>query len=106
MGQRFQIYVRYNGGESLQAIHLQWSWGFYSIVRAAQLIDFIQENMDYIYSPFKLNSICHEDAKDIIFGLSSLNLTSKSYVKSIDLVQEKFEYSKDDNRERECKRMG
>lgn len=86
MGQRFQIYVRYAKQERLEAIHLQWCWGYYSIIRAKQLLDFISDNLQEDYSMFETG----RDAKDAIFALSSLNLTCNSFVRGYDLQQDEI----------------
>lgn len=97
MGQRFQVYVRYNGGENLFAMHLQWSWGKYSIQRAAQLLDFLKKDASQSYSFFlkenfdMKNKGMREDYR-ILSALTQLNLRDGSYVGGIDLVEEASTY--------------
>lgn len=53
MGQRSQIYIRikekHTNSNYLIASYFQWNWGFHMIARARHLIEYIKENIDYIY---------------------------------------------------------
>lgn len=98
MGQRSQIYIRYNNAETLVAKHLQWNWGTYMIARAYQLLDFISKNVESSYSNFlseKFDIANHgEDREDlkILDSLISLNSEIGSYVQNIDLIEENYIY--------------
>ena len=99
MGQRFQIYVRYNGGKSLVAYHLQWCWGTYAINRVYQLLDFISKNLRDDYNNFTSENFDITNRgrvradKKILEGLIQMNMTAGSYVAGIDLVKEQSEYA-------------
>lgn len=93
MGQRSQIYVRYNNGNNLFAEHLQWNWGEYMIDRAEQLMKFIKENLDPNESYFLSNKyfdIINNSRQDIdiLQSLSQLNINKGSFVRGCDLVKE------------------
>ena len=53
MGQRFQVYVQYTTKDTqtddirqaLIPLHLQWSYGAYSVIRADQLLRYIYKNI-------------------------------------------------------------
>ena len=53
MGQRFQVYVQYTTKDTqtddirqaLIPLHLQWSYGAYSVIRADQLLRYIYKNV-------------------------------------------------------------
>ena len=99
MGQRFQVYIRYNGGENLIAMHLQWCWGHYAIQRAAQLLDFIKKNTQQTYSyflkkSFEIKSAFGRDDYKILTSLIQLNLRDGTFVRGIDLIKEASEYDK------------
>lgn len=99
MGQRSQIYVRYNNGKNLFAYHLQFNWGRYMINRASQILDFLEKETKGDYSAFKsskfdlVNSEFNErnDIK-ILKALTELNLSQGSIVRGIDLIDENFSY--------------
>lgn len=101
MGQRFQIYVRYNGGKSLVAYHLQWCWGRYAINRVYQLLDFIDKNLKDTYSNFTSDKFDisnrgkYREDKRILESLIQMNITEGSYVAGIDLVKEEQEFAKE-----------
>lgn len=101
MGQRFQIYVRYNEGKSLVAYHLQWCWGRYAINRVYQLLDFISKNLRSDYNNFAseyfetTNRGKYREDKRILEGLIQMNITCGSYVAGIDLVKEQKEFDDD-----------
>lgn len=101
MGQRSQFYVQFlcedrenkELKENLSAMHLQWSWGWYSIQRAKQLLDFIKKDTtNNKYSLFKGGSFEKaKEVRNIIYNLTQLNLELGSFVKGIDLVYEELE---------------
>jgi len=97
MGQRFQVYIRYNGGENIVAVHLQWCWGHFAIQKTAQLLDFIQKNIQYENSSYFLKNsydiISARDRRDYkaLTALIQLNIRDGSFVNGIDLVQEACE---------------
>lgn len=100
MGQRSQFYVQFINGheqeerkENLSAMHLQWSWGWYSIQRAKQLLEFIQkETKNDNYSMFKGGGFqSAKETRDVIYGLTQINLEIGSFVKGCDLVYEEIE---------------
>ena len=101
MGQRFQIYVRYNGGKSLVAYHLQWCWGRYAINRVYQLLDFIDKNLKDTYSNFISDKFDisnrgeYREDKRILENLIQMNITEGSYVAGIDLVKEEQEFAEE-----------
>lgn len=99
MGQRSQFYVQFINGyeqeerkENLSAMHLQWSWGWYSIQRAKQLLDFIQKEVKDTFSMFKGGGFqSAKETRDVIYGLTQINLEIGSFVKGCDLVYEEIE---------------
>lgn len=101
MGQRSQFYVQFLNEdrenkelkENLSAMHLQWSWGWYSIQRAKQLLDFIQkETKNNNYSMFTGKGFeTAKHTRDVVYGLTQLNLEIGSFVRGIDLVYEELE---------------
>lgn len=99
MGQRFQVYVRYNGGKSLVAYHLQWCYGRFAINRVYQLLDFINKNLKDSYSNFVddhfeiTNRGEYREDKRILESLIQMNMTAGSYVAGIDLVKEEQEFA-------------
>lgn len=102
MGQRSQIYIRYNNSETLVARHLQWNWGEYMIARANQLLEFISKNIKVNYSNFLSEHFeisnhgeYREDLK-ILDSLTSLNTNIGSYVGNVDLIEEKLIYNCND----------
>lgn len=101
MGQRFQIYVRYNGGKSLVAYHLQWCYGRFAINRVYQLLDFISKNLQDTYSNFISDKFDisnrgeYREDKRILEGLMQMNITTGSYCAGIDLVKEEQEFAKE-----------
>lgn len=94
MGQRSQIYIRYNGGKKIVAYHLQWNWGEHMINRAYQLLDYISKNVKHTYSELltKGSDLGKSGAKEFLSALIQMNLELGSYVKGIDLVEEKYEW--------------
>lgn len=99
MGQRSQIYVRYNKGENIVAYHLQWNWGMYMINRAYQLLQFIEKNVEKEYSKFLsknfdiANCGSQRDDYNILSNLIQINTTIGSYCKGHDLVAEEYDYN-------------
>lgn len=94
MGQRSQIYVRYNEGKNIVAYHLQWNWGEYMINRVYQLLDYISKSVKGSYSCFLSNGYnwYKQDGKEILSALIQANLEIGSYVKGHDLVADKYEW--------------
>lgn len=105
MGQRSQIYIRYNNGKNLVAYHLQWNWGYYMINRTYQLLDFISKNVESDYSNFKgihfdiTNHGKQRDDIDILSNLIQFNTTVGSFVKGHNLVKEEFDYFNDEGKD-------
>lgn len=92
MGQRSQIYIRYNGGKKIVAYHLQWNWGEHMINRAYQLLEYINKNTKFTYSDFLSKSEWQKwNGKEILSALIQMNLEIGSYVGGHDLVEEKYE---------------
>ena len=98
MGQRSQIYIRYNNSESLVAYHLQWNYGRFMINRTYQLLNFISKNIKSSYSNFLSENFetanrgeYREDIR-ILSNLIQINTICGSYVAGIDLVQEQKEW--------------
>lgn len=93
MGQRSQIYIRYNEGKNIVAYHLQWNWGEHMINRAYQLLEFISKNTKGSYSELLSSGSSYnkKSGKEFLSALIQMNLTIGSYVKGIDLVGEKYE---------------
>jgi len=93
MGQRSQIYIRYNGGKKIVAYHLQWNWGEHMINRAYQLLEYISKNTKFTYSDFLSKSEWQKwNGKEILSALIQMNLEIGSYVGGHDLVEEKYEW--------------
>lgn len=95
MGQRSQIYIRYNNGKTMVAEHLQWNYGEFMIDRAEQILDFLSKNVEEKdYSNFigKYFEITNRDYSrndlDILKSLIELNINKGSIVKGADLVKE------------------
>lgn len=95
MGQRSQIYVRYNEGKNIVAYHLQWNWGEHMINRAWQLLEYINKNTKGSYSCFLSNGYnwYKNDGKDILSALIQGNLEIGSFVRGHDLVAGKYEWA-------------
>ena len=96
MGQRSQIYIRYNNGKNMVARHLQWNWGFYMINRANQLLDYLDKHCKSKYNNFTTENFDFSNReRDDLFILQSLiemNLTVGSIVRTHDLFKEKYDY--------------
>ncbi len=83
MGQRFQVaYItKTERGEIFkQDFHLQWCWGYYSIIRANQILEYFEDNLTDKFSPARLNWMKGE-LDDIFHCLLSVNNLFKSYVR-------------------------
>lgn len=106
MGQRFQIYAirdkeywgDVNGNrekikeQTLTALHLQWCWGHFSIIRANQLLRFFEKDLKNSYPVSKSDYDYPVSCKDgdnngyfnefdlALNALSSLNLENGTYV--------------------------
>lgn len=93
MGQRSQIYIRYNEGKNIVAYHLQWNWGEYMINRAYQLLEFISKNVKSSFSDLLSNgyNYSYGGGKEFLSSLIQMNLEIGSYVKGVDLVAEQYE---------------
>lgn len=103
MGQRFQLYVNYGKGEgeNLFALHLQWCWGPYAIIRAHQLTEFLDGAREYRFNPFGLGDCStvggasfdgrREDLY-LLRALSEINPLSCSIVEGHDLMAEQNEW--------------
>lgn len=100
MGQRSQIYIRYNEGKNIVAYHLQWNWGEYMINRAYQLLDYINKNTKNTYSELLSNgyNLGKHYGKEFLSALIQMNLEVGSYVKGIDLVKEQYDWDLDDKK--------
>lgn len=93
MGQRSQIYIRYNEGKNIVAYHLQWNWGEHMINRAYQLLEYISKNTKFTYSDFLSKSEWQKwNGKEILSALIQMNLEIGSYVGGHDLVEEQYEW--------------
>ena len=96
MGQRSQIYIRYNNGKNMVARHLQWNYGFYMINRAYQILDYLNKHCKYKYNNFTPEefefSNRDRDDLDILKTLIEYNFTIGSVVRSCDLFKEEYEY--------------
>lgn len=88
MGQRSQIYIRYNQGKNIVAYHLQWNWGEHMINRAYQLLDFISKNTQHTYSELLKENIHPNEPRKFLSALIQMNLEIGSYVGGYDLVAE------------------
>lgn len=93
MGQRSQIYIRYNEGKNIVAYHLQWNWGEHMINRAYQLLKFISKNVKSSYSDLLSNGYKYSfgGGKEFLSALIQMNTEIGSYVKGVDLVAEQYE---------------
>lgn len=89
MGQRSQIYIRYNKGENLFAWYLQWNYGGYMINRAHQILDFINDNLkkDDMFDPNSF-SYFKRDINPALTSLTQLNLTISSFQLGCDISDE------------------
>lgn len=94
MGQRSQIYVRYNDGKNIVAYHLQWNWAEHMINRAWQLLDYINKNVKDTYSELLTSGydLGKHNGKEFLSALIQMNLHLGSYVKGIDLVKEQYDW--------------
>lgn len=104
MGQRFQAYVNYGKtdepgkpGDNLFAMHLQWCWGRYAIVRAHQLVRFLDGARDNIFNPFGIGEHSHVGRRSwdgrredlcILRALTELNTVDSTIVPGHDLMVE------------------
>ena len=106
MGQRSQVYIRYNKGRNLIAKHLQWNYGYYMINRTYQILDFLKKNALGEFSEFKSKNYDEKDKtlksylgkgintdKQILTALIEMNLSIGSIVGSYDLIKEELKYS-------------
>ena len=110
MGQRFQCYVNYGKqkapgepGENLFAMHLQWCWGQYSIVRAHQLVDFLDGARGDIFNPFgmgehsRVGGSAFDGRREdlyILNALTEINTLASTIVPGHDLMAEELDYQK------------
>ena len=94
MGQRSQIYIRYNEGKNIVAYHLQWNWGEHMINRAYQLLDYISKNANGRFSELLSSGydLGKSYGKEFLSALIQMNLELGSYVKGIDLVKEQYDW--------------
>ena len=103
MGQRSQLYIRYNNKKSLVAMHLQWNYGYYMINRTYQLLKYISKNIKHEFNNFQEKNFDYANHNttrediDILHNLIQMNLTIGSYVKGWDLVKEEYEWLKEKN---------
>ena len=98
MGQRFQVYVNYGKeNEHLFAMHLQWCWGAFSVIRAHQLINYIDGSRRDLFNPFgigehaKVGGSSFDGRRQDLYALKALtelDLTSSDMVAGHDLMQE------------------
>ncbi len=104
MGQRFQCYVSYGKqdepgapGENLFAMHLQWCWGPYSIIRAHQLVNFLDGARENTFNPFGLGDrsevggMSFDGRREDLYllrALTEINNVSASIVEGHDLMAE------------------
>lgn len=111
MGQRSQLYIRYNNKKSLVAMHLQWNYGYYMINRTYQLLKYISKNIKHEYNNFKEENFKYMNEEknrcdiDILHNLIQMNLTIGSYVKGWDLVKEEYNWLKDKGELKETFKM-
>ena len=100
MGQRSQIYIRYNGGKTLVAYHLQWNYGKSMINRAYQLLEFINKSKETrdMYSSGE-NLYYSDKAKEALKTLIQLNLTTGEFQFGHDLILEEFKYFNKENKD-------
>lgn len=104
MGQRFQVYVNYGKEKDhLFAMHLQWCWGPFAVVRAHQLVDYLDSAREYRYNPFGIgpHSTLGGNSFDgrredlyVLRALTEINMVSKSIVEGHDLMVECNDYDK------------
>lgn len=96
MGQRFQVYVRYNKGQNIVAMDLQWCWGHYAVQRASQLLDYLKKNTADKYNYFMSENYAVMNNRHasyrILTSLIQMNLEAGSFVDGIDLAKETCEY--------------
>ena len=104
MGERWQAYVNYGKsnepgtpGDNLFAMHLQWCWGEGSVVRAYQLVHFLDGTRENIFNPFGLGEHSHVGGRSwdgrredlyILKALTELNTVASSIVPGHDLMVE------------------
>lgn len=102
MGQRFQAYVNYGDkGDNLFAMHLQWCWGAFSVIRAHQLVSYLDAARQDKYNPFGLGEqsdvggLSFDGRREDLYllqALTEINTVSKSIVEGIDLMQEQNDF--------------
>lgn len=108
MGQRFQAYVNYGKsdepgkpGDNLFAMHLQWCWGQYAIVRAHQLVDFLDGARENIFNPFGMGEHSRIGGSSfdgrrqdlyILRALTELNTVAATTVPGHDLMVEEIDH--------------
>lgn len=105
MGQRSQIYIRYNKGKNMFATYFQWNYGRFMINRGYQLLDFLKKNTADTYSPFlseKFDFVNfsykkREDLK-VLKGLTQLNLSVGSFVDTCNIMEENFTWGFDNKK--------
>ncbi|MBR3690199.1 MAG: hypothetical protein IKL97_03765 [Eggerthellaceae bacterium] len=110
MGQRFQAYVNYgktnepgSPGDNLFAMHLQWCWGHFAIIRAHQLIDFLNGTRDQMFNPFglgehsRVGGMSFDGRREDLYllrALTEINTVSSSIVPGHDLMVEENDFHK------------
>lgn len=110
MGERSQIYVNYGKpdfpggpGENLFAMHLQWCWGQFSVIRAHQLVNFLDGAKDNAFNPFglgeesRLGGMSFDGRREDLYllkALTEINTVSSSIVAGHDLVAEEHGHDK------------
>ncbi|MBR5260483.1 MAG: hypothetical protein IKV48_08485 [Eggerthellaceae bacterium] len=104
MGQRFQVYASYGKqdepgkpGDNLFAMHLQWCWGPYAIIRAHQLTSFLDGAKENAFNPFGLGELSRVGGTSfdgrredlyLLRALTEINNVSASIVEGHDLMAE------------------
>ncbi len=104
MGQRFQCYVSYGKqdepgkpGDNLFAMHLQWCWGPFAIIRAHQLVDFLDGARENRFNPFGLGECSQVGGMSfdgrredlyLLKALTEINTVSSSIVAGHNLMVE------------------
>lgn len=92
MGQRSQIYVRFNdnGNKKLIARYFGWNYGERMVSRARYTMEWLIEHKDYLCLPTQQNNL---------FRIMETNFDMIDCVSSTDIIQEYIEYQDDNDDE-------
>ena len=102
MGERFQTWISYGtNGQNIFGMHLQWCWGHFSVIRAHQLIRYLDGARQNAFNPFglgeygRLGGSSFDGRREDLYllrALTEINTVSASLVPGHDLIAEENEH--------------